>query len=70
MNVLINFSTLKCGGGQNVALNFLSVFPQIVENGDKHCFFLVAKGFLNFLMIYSFSPPWYTVFVKKNKTFC
>ncbi|HCH88395.1 MAG TPA: hypothetical protein DFK15_03775 [Butyricimonas sp.] len=43
MNVLINFSTLKCGGGQNVALNFLSVFQHIIENGNKHCFFLVAK---------------------------
>jgi len=43
MNVLINFSTLKAGGGQNVAMNFLYKVFDIKPN-DINLFFLVAKN--------------------------
>lgn len=42
MNILINFSTLKSGGGQNVGLNFISTLS---SESDKY-FFLVAKNSL------------------------
>ena len=42
MNILINFSTIKKGGGQNVAINFLLSLKQI-ELKDK-LMFVVSKG--------------------------
>ena len=43
MNILINLSTLKSGGGQNVAMNFLHSFTKMKIDDDK-IFFLVAKN--------------------------
>jgi len=43
MNILINLSTLKSGGGQNVAMNFLHSFTKMKIDDDK-MFFLVAKN--------------------------
>lgn len=43
MNVLINFSTLKCGGGQNVSMNFLYSFEKM-ELADINLLFFVAEG--------------------------
>jgi glycosyltransferase involved in cell wall biosynthesis len=40
---LINFATLKTGGGQNVALNFLYAF-EAQPLKDVKCYFLVAKN--------------------------
>jgi len=50
MNILINLSTLKKGGGQNVALNFLESFSRIKENDHKIVFVVVNGSELdNFL---------------------
>lgn len=43
MNILINLSTLKSGGGQNVAMNFLHSFSKI-KIDDGKIFFFVAKN--------------------------
>lgn len=43
MNILINLSTLKSGGGQNVAMNFLHSFIKMKIYDDK-IFFFVAKN--------------------------
>ena len=43
MKCLINFATLKSGGGQNVGLNFLTGLNQISTN-DIQFYFLTAKG--------------------------
>ena len=43
MNLLINFSTLKVGGGQNVAMNFLSKIFEVFLD-DVNLFFIVAKN--------------------------
>lgn len=43
LNIVINFGTLKSGGGQNVAMNFLAAIEEVaVENIELYYF--VAKG--------------------------
>ena len=42
-NIVINFSTLKSGGGQNVAMNFLSGIYDFYSK-DINLYYWVAKG--------------------------
>lgn len=44
MNILINFSTLKSGGGQNVAMNFLHAIENM-NIKDVSLYYFVAEGF-------------------------
>lgn len=61
MNVLINFSTLKSGGGQNVAMNFLfeihrkkldniNLFFLVAENTDIHKYLLIKNKYLFYIV--------------------
>lgn len=44
MNILINFSTLKKGGGQNVALNFLHALFDFNETNNSYYFLVVENS--------------------------
>lgn len=44
MNILINLSTLKKGGGQNVALNFLHSLIMINDSSDTYYFLVVENS--------------------------
>lgn len=44
MNILINFATLKAGGGQNVALNFLHGLSEINVDGNSYYFLVVRNS--------------------------
>lgn len=45
MKIILNFSTLKKGGGQNVALNFIkSFFEENMNNKNDSYYFLVVKN--------------------------
>jgi len=63
MHLLINFSTLKAGGGQNVAMNFLyaidkiqlndiNIFYFVAQNSQPHKF-LETKGMKNYFVVAS-----------------
>jgi len=43
MNILINFSTLKSGGGQNIAMNFLYAYNNLTFT-NINIFYFVAKN--------------------------
>lgn len=44
MNILINFATLKAGGGQNVALNFLSAIHHHIPEGTAFVFLVASRS--------------------------
>ncbi len=61
MNIMINFSTLKKGGGQNVAMNFLYEIFNIdledtlyffVANGSDPHIYLEQNGLNNYYVVY------------------
>lgn len=51
MKILLNFSTLKKGGGQNVALNFLYCFLEIKNHEDNYYFFVAKNSAIHKLLI-------------------
>jgi glycosyltransferase involved in cell wall biosynthesis len=60
MNILVNFSTLKTGGGQNVAMNFLHSFV-VMDIKDIKFFFFVAKDSEPHLFLKKINYPHYHV---------
>lgn len=56
MKIAINFSTLKSGGGQNVALNFLHAQSKIINHKNRYTYFVANNS-----QVYEF--------VKKNAGF-
>jgi glycosyltransferase involved in cell wall biosynthesis len=51
MRVLINFSTLKLGGGQNVALNFLHALNDLTLEGVEFYFFVAKNSAAHIFLI-------------------
>jgi len=51
MRTLINFSTLKSGGGQNVALNFLTEFINKFSKCDNYYFFVARNSDIHYFLI-------------------
>jgi len=44
LNILVNLATLKTGGGQNVAMNFLYAFKEVIQIRPRvSIFFIVAR---------------------------
>lgn len=56
MKILVNFSTLKKGGGQNVALNFLSALEQEKTNLKNFHFLVVKDSLIEKLLV---KKGWY-----------